>query len=79
MTEPKLFGRPMSGDLAPWPGVKPTTMASPVITAATDTAPAPGPRIRFDWRFFAVAAVLAAIAVAILFMISAASATRLPL
>ena len=76
MTEPELFGRPMSSGLAPWPGSTPAVVASAAIDAAPDQAPRP--RIRLDWKFFAVAAVVAAVAIAILFMVTTASAADLP-
>ena len=62
MHEPELFGRPATGGLAPWPP-KATPTAS---TLGKLEAPSPR-RISYDWKFFAVAAVVVAIGVALAF------------
>ena len=79
MTEPELFGRPMSSGLAPWPRGAPAVVTSTVTSTAMNAEPEPArrPRLRVDWKFFALAAIMVAVAVAILFMVTTASAADL--
>ena len=63
MNEPELFGRPSAGGLAPWP---PT--ATPTASALGHLEARPSRRISYDWKFFAVAAVIVAIGVALAFV-----------
>jgi len=70
MTDPQLFGRPSANGLPSWPPAATPTAS----TLARLEQPSARPRIRLDWKFFAVAAVLVALAVAMLFAASAAIA-----
>ena len=70
MTDPQLFGRPSTNGSASWP---PTATNTSSALARLD-APARHQRNRFDWKFFALAAVAVAIVVAVLFAFSAARA-----
>ena len=70
MTDPQLFGRPSNRRSVDWPPAATNTSSG----LSRLEVPERSFGVRFDWKFFAVAAVLAAIVIAVLFAFSDASA-----
>ena len=59
MTDPELFGHPTTGAANLWP---PKVLPTSILA---DLEAPPRRRISYDWKFFAIAAVVVAIGVAL--------------
>jgi hypothetical protein len=61
-TDPELFGHPVTGRRDLWP-----PKAVPTASALADLEASSRRKISYDWKFFAIAAVVVAICVGLAF------------